>query len=256
MISMRRIRHPYFFSLKRIPVFIVYAHDEKMGTRLLNYFRKRTMYGSGIMEAWITTIMNEYGYIGIFLLIALENLFPPIPSEIILTFGGFMTTTSELTILGVAVASTIGSIVGAIVLYGVGRYLDVERLEYIIGRYGRFLRLSSEDIKKTYQWFQKYEAWAVFVCRFIPLIRSLISIPAGSVRMGLTPFVLLTTIGSLIWNVTLIYIGAAVGASWSSIVGYMDVYSNFVYAALFLLITTACIIFVRKKRRQRISHVK
>ncbi|MDQ0091004.1 membrane protein DedA with SNARE-associated domain [Paenibacillus anaericanus] len=199
------------------------------------------------MEHWITEIMNQFGYIGIFLLIAIENLFPPIPSEVILTFGGFMTTQSNLSIIGVIIASTIGSVVGAVILYWIGVLLDVKRLEAIIVKYGRILRLTNKDIHKADAWFTKYGSWAVFVCRFVPLIRSLISIPAGSIRMNFATFISLTTLGSLIWNAVLIYVGAAVGASWGDIVGYMDVYSNIVYAALALIFALCVFLFMKKR---------
>jgi membrane protein DedA with SNARE-associated domain len=199
------------------------------------------------MEQWISEVMEAYGYVGIFLLIALENLFPPIPSEVILTFGGFMTTTSELTIIGVILAATVGSIAGAVCLYGIGRVLSVERLEQIILRFGRILRLTPEDIRKADAWFDKYGVWAVFFGRLIPLIRSLISIPAGSAGMSFTTFLLLTTAGSLIWNTALVYVGAAVGASWDTIVHYMDIYSNVVY--LLLIIAAAVFIYWFVKKR-------
>lgn len=199
------------------------------------------------MEQWITEIMNQFGYIGIFLLIAVENIFPPIPSEVILTFGGFMTTHSDLTILGVIISSTIGSVFGAIVLYWIGLLLDVKRLEMIVVKYGRILRLTNKDIHKADAWFNKYGSWAVFVCRFVPLIRSLISIPAGSIRMNFATFISLTTLGSLIWNAVLIYVGAAVGASWGEIVGYMDVYSNIIYIALFLIFALCVFLFMKNR---------
>ena len=98
------------------------------------------------MENWIIDVMNTYGYIGIFLLIALENVFPPIPSEVILTFGGFMTTTTNLSIFGVIIVSTIGSVAGAIILYGIGVLLNVDRLERIVDKWGHILRITSKDI--------------------------------------------------------------------------------------------------------------
>lgn len=199
------------------------------------------------MENWITSIMNEFGYIGILLLIALENIFPPIPSEVILTFGGFMTTTSDLSILGVVIFSTIGSVIGAIILYGIGRLIDVDRMEKIIEKWGHILRLTKEDIHKANDWFNKFGVWTVFFCRFVPLIRSLISIPAGMSHMNFGIFLILTTVGTLIWNVVLVNIGAAVGDSWESIVGYMDIYSNFVYAILALLFIVFIVLFIRKR---------
>jgi membrane protein DedA with SNARE-associated domain len=201
----------------------------------------------GDLENWIIEIMNQFGYIGVFLLIMLENLFPPIPSEVILTFGGFMTTTTNMTVLGIIVFSTLGSVLGALVLYGIGLLLEEKKLNAIIDKYGRFLRLTREDVHKAYAWFDKYGAWAVFLCRLVPLVRSLISIPAGSVRMNIVTFLLLTTVGSLIWNTALVNIGAAVGASWETIVDYMDIYSNIVYAALFLLAVLFIVLYIRKK---------
>ncbi len=202
------------------------------------------------MENWITEFMSNYGYIGIFLLIALENVFPPIPSEVILTFGGFMTTYSDLTIMGVVIASTLGSVAGAVILYGIGLLLDVERLEKIVDRWGHVLRLKREDIYKADAWFDKYGVWTVFFCRIVPLIRSLISIPAGMSNMKFWLFLLFTTAGTLIWNIILVNVGAAVGSSWESIVSYMDVYSNIVYALLVLLFIIAVVIFVKKRLKK------
>jgi membrane protein DedA with SNARE-associated domain len=117
------------------------------------------------MENWITSIMEQFGYIGIFLLITLENLFPPIPSEVILTFGGFMTTHTDLSVFGVVVVSTIGSVAGAIVLYGIGVLLDINKVEKIVEKWGHILRLSKKDIHKANNWFSKYGVWTVFFCR-------------------------------------------------------------------------------------------
>ncbi|MFD1736443.1 DedA family protein [Bacillus salitolerans] len=203
------------------------------------------------MENWITEIMETYGYVGILLLIALENLFPPIPSEVILTFGGFMTTKTEMTITGVVIFSTIGSVLGAIILFGIGLLIDVERLEKIIDRWGHILRLTKKDIHKADAWFDKYGVWTVFFCRMIPLIRSLISIPAGMSNMNFFIFLIFTTLGTLIWNIALVNIGAAVGASWEDIVHYMDIYSNIVYVILALLFIWIVILYLKKRAKTR-----
>lgn len=199
------------------------------------------------MEQWIANIMEAYGYLGIFLLITIENLFPPIPSEVILTFGGFMTTTTKLTITGVVLSATFGSVAGAICLYGVGRFLSADRLEALIARYGVVLRLKPEDVRKAHAWFDKYGTWAVLIGRLVPLIRSLISIPAGSAKMKFVPFLMLTTIGSLVWNVALVCIGAAVGSSWETIVHYLDIYSNVVYVLLASCLVIVGFLFLRKR---------
>lgn len=192
--------------------------------------------------------MNEFGYMGVMFLIALENIFPPIPSEVILTFGGFMTTTSNLSIFGVIMSATAGSVIGAVVLYIIGLQLDVERLEKIVNRWGHILRLTTNDIHKADAWFDKYGPWTVFFCRFIPLIRSLISIPAGMSNMKFVLFLVLTTFGTLIWNIVLVFLGASVGASWEVIVEYMDVYSNAVYVILALFLIILIFIFVKKRK--------
>ena len=201
------------------------------------------------MENWITEVMNTYGYIGIFLLIALENIFPPIPSEVILTFGGFMTTTTNLSVFGVIIVSTIGSVAGAIILYGIGVLLNVDRLERIVDKWGHILRITSKDINKADDWFHRFGVWTIFFGRLVPLIRSLISIPAGMSRMNMGVFLLFTTIGTLIWNTILVSVGAAVGASWSDIVGYMDIYSNVVYLILAVLIVLFLVFYIKKRRK-------
>ncbi|MFD0589811.1 DedA family protein [Paenibacillus sp. GCM10027627] len=204
------------------------------------------------MESWITEFMEQYGYFGILLMIALENLFPPIPSEVVLTFGGFMTTNTEMTPFGVIMVATVGSLVGAIILYYIGKILGVERLEKIVDRWGRVLRVKKEDIRKADAWFDKYGYWAVFICRMIPLIRSLISLPAGMSGMKLVPFLFFTTIGTLIWNTILVSIGAAVGDNWHDIVNFVDVYSNIVYALIAIAVIVVFVLYIRRAKKFKV----
>lgn len=199
------------------------------------------------MEAWVSDWMSQFGYFGVFLLILLENIFPPIPSEVILTLGGFMTTTTTMTKFGVIIASTLGSVIGAAILYGIGTLLDVERLEKIVGKYGKYLRLTIKDIHKADAWFDKYGVWAVFFGRLVPLVRSLISIPAGMSNMKFGLFLLFTTLGTLIWNTVLVSVGAAVGDNWHEIVGYMDIYSNVAYAII-AIVGIVFLVWYFKKR--------
>ena len=164
------------------------------------------------MQEMVIEIMNNFGYIGIFLLIAIENIFPPIPSEVILLFGGFMTTSTDMNVIGVIIASTLGSLVGAIALYYIGKILNKERLKKIItSKYGKLLRLTPEDIDKADNWFDTKGNKTVFFCRFIPLIRSLISIPAGMSEMPMKKFLIYTIAGSAIWNTALTIAGSIVG---------------------------------------------
>ncbi|WP_050613437.1 DedA family protein [Bacillus testis] len=203
------------------------------------------------MEAWIINLVEQYGYMGIFLLIAIENIFPPIPSEVILTFSGFMTNSTSMTITGVVIISTAGSVAGAIVLYGLGRMLDLHRLEKIIDRYGAFLRLTHDDVAKADRWFQRYGAWTVLFCRLIPLVRSLISIPAGMARMNFSLFLLYTSIGTLAWNTVLVNLGGMVGSNWSDIVAYMDVFSTAVYLLIAVFLLGLIVWYIRRRRGRK-----
>ena len=188
------------------------------------------------MENFVIGIMNKFGYLGIFLLILLENLFPPIPSEVILTFGGFMTISTSMNIFGVILVSTIGSLLGAIILYYLGKILNKERINKIIkSKYGKLLRIKSKDIEMADKWFDTKGRKTIFFCRFIPVVRSLISIPAGMSEMPLPQFTIYTFFGSLIWNTVLILIGAFAGDKKDYILSLLDDVSNIVLIALIVI---------------------
>jgi Uncharacterized membrane-associated protein len=200
------------------------------------------------MEQWIIQIMNHYGYWAISCLIAIENIFPPIPSEVILTFGGYMTTYSSMNVWLVVLFATIGSVTGALVLYGVGRLLSAERLEkWLNGRIGHALHLKAEDVEKAKGWFDRKGKTTVFFCRFIPIVRSLISIPAGMAKMHMGIFLVLTTVGTAIWNVVLVYLGSLAGKSYQKIAGYMGVYSQIALVLLIIICTAAFFVFIKKR---------
>lgn len=177
------------------------------------------------MQEFIISMMNQFGYIGVFLLIAIENIFPPIPSEVILLFGGFMTTYSKLNIVLMIIFATLGSLIGAIVLYYVGKILNKERLKKIVsGKIGKILRLKNSDIDKADQWFDTKGNKTVFFCRFVPIVRSLISIPAGMSEMPMVKFIVYTFCGSLIWNTVLIRLGHTLSDNWSIMLDILDKY--------------------------------
>lgn len=200
------------------------------------------------MQEIIINIINQFGYWGILILIFIENIFPPIPSEVILTFGGFMTTYSNMSITGVIIFSTIGSVLGALVLYGIGRLLTKERLEYILdSKIGHLLGFKKEDVVKTEGWFKKRGKWTVFFCRFIPIVRSLISIPAGMTKMKIGMFLILTTMGTAIWNTVLVLLGAGFGASWEKVLVYMNKYSTISLIIICLVFLTLIIIFYKNR---------
>lgn len=204
------------------------------------------------MEQIIINIMEQVGYLGVFLLIAIENIFPPIPSEVILVFGGFMTTYTSLNIPIMILAATLGSLLGAIVLYYIGKIFNKERLKRIVnGKIGKVLRLKASDIEKADKWFDTKGNKTVFFCRFIPIVRSLISIPAGMSEMPMQKFLLYTISGSLIWNTVLIIVGSIVGDKWETIVGYLDNFSHIILIILVIIFVVALYYwFVIRKKKQ------
>lgn len=204
------------------------------------------------MQEIIINLMNQFGYLGVFLLIAIENIFPPIPSEVILTFGGYMTTYSKLTVPLVILFSTIGSIVGAIVLYYIGKILNKERLiKLVSGKIGKILCLKKDDIEKADTWFDNKGYKSVFFCRFVPIVRSLISIPAGMSEMNMPKFLIYTTIGSLIWNSVLVILGSIVGENWESIANIFDTYSTIALVVLIIIFIVFIIWFYKKKMKKQ-----
>ncbi len=204
------------------------------------------------MQEIIITFVDKFGYFGILLLIAVENIFPPIPSEVILTFGGFLTTYTTLSVGGVILFSTLGSLAGAIVLYGVGRIFNKERLMKLVsGKIGAMLRLKAEDIESAEKWFEKRGSGTVFFCRFIPIVRSLISIPAGMSAMPMAPFLMYTTAGSVIWNTVLVVIGSIVGENWERVVATVGMYSDLTLIILVVISVSALWGFYHKKKEKR-----
>ncbi|MGG7620124.1 DedA family protein [Bacillus coreaensis] len=198
------------------------------------------------MEEWIFNIIENYGYLGVFLIIVIENVFPPIPSELVLPFSGFMTTKTELSVAMMIVASTAGSVVGGTILYYIGTILDVERLEKIVDRWGKYLQLKREDVHKADAWFDRYGIWTVFFCRMVPLLRSLISVPAGMSNMKMPLFLLFTLLGTAIWNTLLIVIGAKLGENWTQILNYTEVYSDIIYVVGAITIVAVMFFFGRR----------
>lgn len=177
---------------------------------------------------WATRLMEALGYPGIVLIVLVENLFPPIPSEVILPFAGFMTTQGTVHLVGVVAASTAGSALGAMALYFIGAWFGRERLYRFVERFQRILTVTPEHVRQAEDWFERYGGYTVFFCRMVPIMRSLISIPAGLVRMNLLSFTLYTSLGALIWNTLLAGVGALLGASWPLVTRWVGYYQDLV----------------------------
>lgn len=201
------------------------------------------------MNNFVINIMNKYGYIGILFLITIENIFPPIPSEVILTLGGFMTSKDgvNMSLAGVITYSTFGSMIGAIILYYLGYIFNKDRLLKIVrSKVGRVLCLKESDIVKSDSSFNKNGDLTVLYCRFIPIVRSLISIPAGVNKMKLSIFLLYTFVGSLIWNTVLVSLGKLVGENYMVVAGVFSKYSKVILILLICLIVYKIIKKIKK----------
>lgn len=159
------------------------------------------------LEQWVLSIMEKLGYLGIAFLMFLDNIFPPIPSEIIMPSAGYTASKGELTLIGVIIAGSAGSILAAILLYWIGRKVPQQRLFNFVERYGKYLRIQVADLEKALMWFNKHGHRIVFFGRMIPAVRSLISIPAGMSRMPFTKFMFYSTAGTVIWTSFLAYLG-------------------------------------------------
>ena len=188
----------------------------------------------------------DLGYAGLALLTFLENIFPPLPSEIILPLGGFLVAQGQLSLIGVTLAGTLGSVGGGLALYFLGRQVRQERLAAWAERYGGWLLLTADDINEAFDWFGRHGTKAVFLARLVPGVRSLISIPAGACRMDLLPFLLYTTLGTAIWSAVLAYAGMALGAEYGEF-GRVLQWATYVVIAMTVL---AVVSWGMKKRRR------
>jgi len=184
------------------------------------------------LTEWVADVVDALGYPGVFFLVALENVFPPIPSEVVLPMAGFVAGRGDANVIGMVIAATLGSLVGAWTLYGVAAAIGPERLRRLVRRFGGWLRLTEEDVDRAEQWFDRRADLAVLICRCVPLIRSLVSIPAGFRRMALARFTLFTVLGSLVWNSVLIGAGYALGDRWEEVSDWVEYFQWVVVAAI------------------------
>ncbi len=204
------------------------------------------------MQQFILHIIEQFGYFGVFFLILIENVFPPIPSEVILLFSGFFSSYTSLSVFYMILASTLGSFLGAIILYYIGKIFNKERLKKIVnGRLGKILFLKENDIDKADEWFDNKGNKSVFFCRFVPIVRSLISIPAGMSEMPMGKFIIYTICGSMIWNTVLICLGYRLGRNWEYVLTILDKYQMLVIVILVIIFGYVIIKFYRKKRKSK-----
>jgi len=200
------------------------------------------------IAGWAVDLMEQLGAVGAGVGIAMENLFPPLPSELILPLAGFTASRGDMSLLAALVWTTIGSLVGALVLYGIGAAIGRDRVYWI---WERMPLVKTSDLERTEAWFEKHGRKAVFFGRFIPIFRSLISIPAGVTRMPMLQFVVLTTVGSAIWNTIFVLAGYQLGEQWhrvEPVVGYLQ---KAVIVAVAVVVVVYLVIRVRQALRTR-----
>ncbi|GIF49064.1 membrane protein DedA with SNARE-associated domain [Asanoa ferruginea] len=198
----------------------------------------------GGLTGWVAGVLDSLGAAGVGLLVALENLVPPIPSEIVLALGGFLASEGRMSLPIVIVAATAGSVVGALVLYWLGRSLGEDRLKRWLDH---IPLVDADDLDKADKWFERHENAAVLLGRCVPVVRSLISIPAGANRMPLPRFVAFTTLGSAVWNSLFVGAGFALGSRWEQV----DQYARWFDYAILALVVISVGLWVNKKIRKR-----
>ncbi|HZH29088.1 MAG TPA: DedA family protein [Azospirillaceae bacterium] len=186
------------------------------------------------MVEWIVNTINQLGYAGIFALMVLENVFPPIPSELIMPLAGFAAVRGDMTLLGVLLAGVFGSVVGNLPWYFLGRWLGAQRLRHLAERYGRVLTISPQDVDMALEWFHRFGGMAVFLARMVPAIRTVISAPAGVARMPMVPFLVVTTLGSLLWVGFLTAAGLLLESNYERVQDYVDPVSKIVVVVVVL----------------------
>jgi len=195
---------------------------------------------------WVFSIVDRMGSLGVGLLILLENLIPPIPSEVVLPLAGFRASTGALNVVAVWVWSTVGSVVGALILYGLGAWLGYDRLHRLSG-HRWFVISSQKDLERGQDFFERHGSKVVLLARFVPFLRSVVSIPAGVVGMPVVKFLTLTAIGSGLWNAVFVALGWLLGEQWDSVQNWLGPVS---YVVLGLLAVGLIWLVVRKLRNR------
>lgn len=193
---------------------------------------------------WVISIMEALGAVGVGVAVFLENVFPPIPSEVVLPLAGFTTTQGDLNVWAALMWSVIGSVSGAFLLYGLGRSIGAARLRQVADW---MWLVDATDVDKSLSWFEKYGKYSVFFGRLVPGVRSLISIPAGVDKMNPVLFGVLTAVGSTIWNAVLIWTGVWLGAEWEMVSMWFESYSTIIYVGIALIVAYVLFVLVRRR---------
>ena len=199
------------------------------------------------MIDFATQLIENIGIVGAGIFIAIESIVIPLPSELVLLLSGFNVSIGEFSFFPVWIATTIGSLAGAYALYGIGFAVSREGINNLVTKFGRYVGIKQRDVDSAFSWFEKYGSFVIFFGRLIPLIRSLVSIPAGLAKMNLIRFSLLTIAGSGIWNALWIYVGIQLGERWRD----AEEWAKYLDYGIYALVVSFVIFFVAKKIRSR-----
>jgi membrane protein DedA with SNARE-associated domain len=189
------------------------------------------------LTKWVIDLMTALGYPGLALVMFLENVFPPIPSEIVLPLAGSLTIDGPFDLVGITLVGTLGSLAGGWFFYGLGHWYDETFIRGLVRKYGKWILLKEDDLNRALDWFHRYGDWVVFFGRMVPIVRSLISIPAGMAHMNVLKFTLYTALGTAIWNLTLALAGRLLGQGWRAVSEVIERFQGFTIALIVALIS-------------------
>jgi len=200
------------------------------------------------LATWVQDVIEQLGYLGVALLVVLENVFPPIPSEIVLPFAGFVAQRGSDSVVLMILAATVGSVIGALIMYWIAAVIGDERLHAFTRRFGKWVQIREADLTRAEEWFDRHAVSAVLVGRCVPLIRSVVSIPAGFRRMKLVPYIAYTFLGSLAWNIALVGAGAILGENWERVEPVVATFQWIVIVVILAGIARLAYTFFRRRR--------
>jgi membrane protein DedA with SNARE-associated domain len=202
------------------------------------------------LATWVQDVIEQLGYLGVALLVVLENVFPPIPSEIVLPFAGFVAQRGSDSVVLMILAATVGSVIGALIMYWIAAIIGDERLHAFTRKFGKWVQIREADLTRAEEWFDRHAVSAVLVGRCVPLIRSVVSIPAGFRRMKLIPYIAYTFLGSLVWNIALVGAGAILGENWERVEPVVEAFQWIVIVLVIAAVARLVYTFFRRRRVQ------
>jgi len=200
------------------------------------------------LATWVQDVIEQLGYIGVALLVVLENVFPPIPSEIVLPFAGFVAQQGSYSVVLMILAATVGSVIGALIMYWIAAIIGDERLHAFTRKFGKWVQIREVDLTRAEEWFDRHAMSAVLVGRCVPLIRSVVSIPAGFRRMKLIPYIAYTFLGSLVWNIALVGAGAVLGENWERVEPVVATFQWIVIVVILAGLARVAYVVVQRRR--------